>query len=85
MAKQLPAIAPNGMSVSNVGLKIEENIGGGWVAIGKLETGFVPTSGELADGCASMMRANGRDRRNQAAWGNSSRCGQAINGPAYQG
>jgi predicted porin len=77
--------SPGGLSTSSIGLKIEENIGGGWVAIGKLETGFLPTSGELADACASLARASGKDIFHQIANGDSSRCGQALNGPAYAG
>ncbi len=83
--KTIASIAPNGLSQSNIGVKIEEGIGGGWVALGKLETGFVPTSGELADGCASMVRANGKDQFHAITFGDSSRCGQAFNAQAYAG
>ncbi len=83
--KTVATLAPSGLSQSFVGLKVEENIGGGWVAIGKIETGFVPTSGELADGCASLVRANGKDQNHTIANGDSSRCGQGLNGPAYAG
>ena len=50
----------NALSVSNVGIKIEEQIGGGFLAIGKLQTEFNPISGELADACASLLRNSGR-------------------------
>ena len=49
----------NGLEQSNVGLKIEETIGYGFQAIGKIETGFDPISGELADACASLLRDSG--------------------------
>ena len=78
-------LANNALSQSVVGLKIEEALGGGWVAIGRLETGFNPMSGELTDGCASLVRDNGKVFSAQTSAGDSSRCGQAINGPAYAG
>ncbi len=83
--KTVRSIAENGLSTSFVGLKVEENIGGGWVAIAKLETAVLPLSGELSDGCGSLARQNGRDVFHQTSNGDSSRCGQAINGPAYAG
>ena len=50
----------NALSLSNVGLKIEEHIGYGFLAIGKLETQFNPISGELGDACASLLRTSGQ-------------------------
>ncbi len=50
----LSTLTNNALSQSNVGLKIEENIGYGFQGIGKLDTGFNPISGELADACASV-------------------------------
>ena len=75
----------NALSQSSVGLKIEENIGYGFQAIGKIETGFNPISGELADACASLLRNNGSIHGNIDNFGDGSRCGQAFNGPAYGG
>jgi predicted porin len=82
---KIASIAPNGISQSFVGLKVEENIGGGWVALAKIESGFVPTSGEIADGCASLARNNGLNAAQAQSKGDSSRCGQALNGPVYAG
>jgi predicted porin len=79
------AVSPNGLSQSFVGLKMEEALGAGWTAVGKIESGFVPTSGELADGCASLSRNNGLANTVSGAKGDSSRCGQLFNGPAYVG
>ena len=45
--------------MSNVGIKIEEQIGYGFLAVGKLQTQFNPISGELGDACASLIRNNG--------------------------
>jgi len=78
-------VAESGLTQSNVGIKIEEAIGGGWTAIGKLETGFNPLSGELADGCDSIFRSIVVPYNQQTANADSSRCGQAFNAPAYGG
>lgn len=82
-------LTSNALEQSKIGLKIEENIGMGFVAIGKLETGFNPISGELSDNCASNLRATdyGAAGKNGKvdAYADGSRCGQAFNGPAYGG
>ncbi|MGA7324330.1 MAG: porin [Rhodomicrobium sp.] len=76
----------NGLSQSTIGVKVEEGIGMGWTAIGKVETGFNPLWGELSDGCASLARNNGLNQVQQTtAQGDSSRCGQAFNGEVYAG
>jgi predicted porin len=81
----ISSVAPSGLSQSFVGVKAEESFAPGWTVLAKAESGFVPTSGELADGCASLARANGVDNAHSAAKGDSSRCGQLFNGPAYAG
>ncbi len=53
-------IIGNAMSQSTVGLKVEESLGMGFVAIGKVETGFNPTYGELADACKSLLQSKRR-------------------------
>ncbi len=56
---QLPSrsgLNNNALSTSTVGVKVEENIGAGFVAIAKLETGFNPLSGELGNGAASLQQ-----------------------------
>ncbi|MGA7326904.1 MAG: porin [Rhodomicrobium sp.] len=83
--KNLWSIAPDGLSSSFVGLKMEEALGFGWSAVAKIETAFLPTSGELSDGCASLARDNGLSQYAQTTKGDSSRCGQALNGPVYVG
>ncbi len=82
---EFTGITNNALEQSKVGLKIEENIGYGFQAIGKLETGFNPISGELADACASLLRNNGKTYSQFDANGDGSRCGQAFNGAAYGG
>ena len=81
----ISTITNNSLEQSKIGVKIEESIGGGWVAIGKLETGFNPISGEISDACASLLRNNGKLYSQMDTNGDGSRCGQAFNGPAYGG
>jgi predicted porin len=83
--KAISTLAPSGLTQSFVGVKVEESFAPGWTALGKVETGFQPLSGELADGCASLARANGVPLTQQVSKGDSSRCGQIFNGPAYAG
>ncbi len=85
--RSISTLAENGLSQSSVGVKIEESIGMGFLAIGKLETGFEPLSGELADACKSMMQniPFAATPSLQTANGDYSRCGQAFNGEAYGG
>ncbi|MGC2628925.1 MAG: porin [Rhodomicrobium sp.] len=79
------AITNNALSQSTIGAKIEEDIGYGFVAIGKLDTGFDPMSGELSNACASLVRNNGVATASQASGLDGSRCGQFLNGQAYGG
>jgi predicted porin len=83
--KAQSTIAANALTQSYIGVKAEEAIGMGWTALAKIETGFVPTSGELADGCASLARNNNKDIFHVDSKGDSSRCGQLFNGPVYVG
>jgi predicted porin len=90
------SIVNNALEQSKIGVKIEEQIGLGFTAIGKLETGFNPISGEIADACESLVRAYGYahdgtivagvgKKASVDTFGDGSRCGQAFNGPAYGG
>jgi predicted porin len=79
------ALVDNALEQSKIGVKIEENIGMGFVAIGKLETGFNPASGEISDACASLVRNNGTATTAMSMNADGSRCGQAFNGAAYGG
>jgi predicted porin len=84
--RSISTLNNNALSLSNVGLKIEEQIGYGFLAVGKLETQFNPVSGELGDACASLIRNNGL-LVTQVATNNAdgSRCGQAFANAAYAG
>ena len=83
--RAISTLGENGMEQSKAGIKIAEDIGFGWLAVGKLETAFNPVSGELANECASMIGNNGRLYAYQSANSDGSRCGQAFNGPAFGG
>ena len=84
-SKTISTLDASALERSNVGLKIEEGIGGGWLAIGKVETSFNPLSGELSDGPASLLKNYGVPLANQTANGDSNRAGQTFNGEAYAG
>ncbi len=70
---------------SKIGLKIEEEIGGGWTAIGRFETSFNPLYGTLANGPESVLENTGIPLSRQTANGDSGRAGQFLNGVAYGG
>ena len=76
--KPITSIAPNGLSQSRIGVSAVEPIGGGVSAVFKLETGFLPTSGQLADGPKSVVLSNGVPLDQQRESGDSSRAGQPF-------
>jgi predicted porin len=78
------ALIPGPTAVSSIGIKIDEPLGGGWRAIGALDTGFDPLTGELDDACKSLQSANGQPATS-LTFGDASRCGQFINGNAWGG
>ena len=84
-AGRQPISSLNTVGLSGIGLKMEENIGSGWEAIGKLSTGFDPLTGKLDDMCAMRIQDNGLPSSQQTVAGNGTRCGQAINGEAWGG
>ena len=75
----------NALEQSKIGVKVEEDIGYGLTAIGKLDTGFDPVTGELSDGCSSFVQNTGVAFSQQTSNADSGRCGQAFNGEAYAG
>jgi len=86
----ISALSGNGLSSSLIGLKVEENVGAGFVAIAKLDTFFNPWSGELSNSCAALAANNNVNGSHPSAATysaatDSSRCGQALNGQAYAG
>ncbi|HEX4209986.1 MAG TPA: porin [Candidatus Binataceae bacterium] len=77
--------APNGLSQSTIGLKGAVEVLPDLDAIFKVETGFNPEAGQLANGEGSMVQNNGIPLNLRSANGDSSRNGQALNGQAYVG
>src|SRR5580692_2923832 len=55
----ISTLAGNGLQQSNIGLKIDTPIGRDWNIVGRLETGFDPLRGELANGCVSFIQNAG--------------------------
>ena len=83
--KSISSLDPGAIERNGVGLKIDEEIGGDWVVVGRLDTGFDPLSGQLSDGPASILRNAGVPLAYQTANGDSGRAGQTFNGQAYGG
>lgn len=82
----LVSAAPNGLSQSKVGLSGVESLGfGDFTGVFRIETGFQPTSGRLTDGPGSLVADNGKAAAVKISSGDSSRAGQAFNGPLYAG
>ena len=83
--QSISTLTANALEQSKIGVKIEEDIGYGLQAIGRLDTGFDPMSGELSNGCASVLRNSGIPYAQQNSNSDSARCGQAFNNVAYGG
>jgi predicted porin len=78
-------LAESGLEQSKVGIRVDVPIGYDFNAVGRLETGFNPLSGQLTDACASIADNSGVPLAHQTSNADSSRCGQPFNGPAYGG
>jgi predicted porin len=81
----ISTIAANGLQQSNIGIRIDTPIGRDWNIVGRLETGFDPLTGQLADGCSSFVQNAGITYAAQTSNADSGRCGQALNGVAFGG
>jgi predicted porin len=81
----ISTITANALEQSKIGMKIEEDIGYGFSAIGKIDTGFNPMTGELTNGCSSFVQNAGLAYDQQTSNADSGRCGQIFNGVAYGG
>ncbi len=79
------AATPNGLSQSQVGLKIKEPVAYGFSVVGEIATGFDPYSLELANGPGSQSQNTNRPLNLQNTNGDSSRAGQWDNSVAYGG
>jgi predicted porin len=79
---------PNGLSQSNVGVKIKEQIVPNWFIVGDVNFGFDPYSFQFANGPASLENNNFYSASQQnliSANGDSSRAGGIDNTRAYLG
>jgi predicted porin len=81
---------PNGLSQSNVGIKIKEQIVPNWFIVGDVNLGFDPYSFQLSNGPKSLVDNNtfgssGPGALLQSANGDSSRAGQWDNARGYIG
>ncbi len=83
--RSLVSLVPNGLSYSNIGLRGTEPVLPGLAAVFNVQTAFVPTSGQLANGPGSQVQNNGVALNRQSSMGDSSRAGQALNQQAYLG
>jgi predicted porin len=81
----ISTLTGSALEQSKIGLKIEEDIGYGLQAVGRLDTGFDPMTGELSDGCKSLLVNSGIPYAKQTSNSDSARCGQAFNNVAYGG
>ncbi len=83
--QSVSTIAHSGLEQSKIGVRIEEPLGMGWSAIGRLDTGFDPLRGSLSNGCQSFINNANVPYNQQTSNADSGRCGQALNGVAYGG
>jgi len=82
---QICALGNNGITQSLIGVKIEKSIGYGFTAIGQVETGFNPASGEISNAVGSVAKQNSTFLVNQTTSGDGGRNGQLFNGPTFAG
>ncbi len=83
--QSVSTIAHSGLEQSKIGVSIEEPLGLGWAAVGRLDTGFDPLRGTLSNGCQSFVDNAGLPYNQQNSNADSGRCGQLFNGVAYGG
>ena len=81
--KAISSLDPNALEPSKIGLIIEEAISTGWVAVGRLEMGFDPLSGQLSDGPGSLLENAGVPLSRQSANGDSGPPGPNLQRPSY--
>lgn len=81
-------LVPNGLSQSNVGVKVKEQVAPNWYIVGDVNFGFDPYSFQFANGPASLEDNNlfaGSKQDLISANGDSSRAGGIDNTRAYVG
>lgn len=77
--------APNGMSQSTIGIKIQEPLVAGWKFVAALDAGFDPYSLQLAGAEQALIRNAGVGTGSQSTNADSSRAGQWYNGQGFAG
>lgn len=83
--RPIASVVGGGLGLSRVGVAGEERIARDLSVVFRVETGFMPMSGRLADGLKALVRNNGVPLDEQVTAGDSSRAGQPLQGPAYLG
>ena len=78
-------VAESGLEQSKVGLRVSQPIGKDLTLIARTDTGFNPLSGQLVDGCGSLVTNAGKPQGQQTANADTSRCGQPFNGVIWGG
>jgi predicted porin len=78
-------VASSGLEQSKIGVRVAEPIAQDWSLVGRVETGFNPTTGRLTDACLSIAENAGKGQGQQTANADSSRCGQYFNAQAFGG
>ncbi len=73
------------MGQSFLGLKGAEDLGNGWTALFKTETGINPSGGNVTDGLKAITLNNGKANNVRTAYNDSSQAGQAFNRMAFAG
>ena len=59
------ALTPNGLSQSDIGVKVKEDFAPGWSVVAQAEVGFDPYSLELANASSAMWQNNDKSLPNQ--------------------
>jgi predicted porin len=78
-------VAPNQSLTSYIGVKVEEPVTSDLNFIARAEMGFIPTTGEIANGPESLQKNNGIPLSSQTVSGDAPRAGQILNGEAFVG
>src|SRR5579859_610010 len=83
--KSVFTVGQNGSSSTLFGFKGSEDLGDGWKAIFKAESGFSPLTGQLYDGLKALSHNNGVALNQQTTGGDNGRAGQLFNSDEYIG
>nr|WP_321985962.1 porin [uncultured Lichenicoccus sp.] len=78
-------VNPNALGNSSVGVRGKELLFPGVALVFDAQTGFLPTSGRLSNGLASLVSNAGVPADRQSGNGDSSRAGQIFNSFAFAG